>query len=309
MFNLPNAANTENHGSPDFLEILLHRIFASAARLLLEEGTTMSLFHGALPAGGWTYHEYADSQGTDAVCGADVSPLPESDEHNTIPIETLIETTETSPNQQRYLPPEGLSLLQLADWDQEKTYDEEPPCCIHYSIEWKVIINNKVVSDNTEQNLVLAPASYWQLFLQPNLAEVLRRKASRNRNVRCDDTKVVVSVMGRSERPFKKTFRDTEIDWSVVEKKLTRKSLRPGVSYSGVVRNSEWIFHSTSWRSVLNQPIAPQRREIREVHHRPPSGCSRNLTHRSTLKKRVSVNHRFGVMYTVSYVVPDHHVS
>lgn len=112
-------------------------------------------------------------------------------------------------------------MLQLADWDQEKTYDEEPPCCIHYSIEWKVIINNKVVSDNTEQDLVLAPASYWQLFLQPNLAEVLRRKASRNRNVRCDDTKVMVSVTGRSERPFKKTFRDTEIDWSVVEKKFT----------------------------------------------------------------------------------------
>jgi len=99
VFNLPNAANTENHGSPDFLQILLHRIIASAARLLLEEGTTMSLFHGALPAGGWTYHDYVDSQGTDAVCGADVSPLPEPDELNTIPIETLIETTETSPNQ------------------------------------------------------------------------------------------------------------------------------------------------------------------------------------------------------------------
>jgi hypothetical protein len=98
VFNLPNAANTENHGSPDFLQILLHRVIPSAARLLLEEGPTMSLFHGALPAGGWTYHEHVDSQGTDAVCGADVSPLPEPDELNTIPIETLIETTETSPN-------------------------------------------------------------------------------------------------------------------------------------------------------------------------------------------------------------------
>ena len=80
-----------------------------------------------------------------------------------------------------------------------------------------MIINNKVVSDDTEQNLVLAPASYWQLFVQPNLADVLRRKASRNRIVRSDDTKVVVSVTERSERDLKKTFKDTEIDWLIVE--------------------------------------------------------------------------------------------
>lgn len=31
----------------------------------------------------------------------------------------------------------------------------------------------------------------------------------------------MVLVTGRSEQRFRKTFRDTEIDWSVVEKKLT----------------------------------------------------------------------------------------
>lgn len=36
-----------------------------------------------------------------------------------------------------------LPLLQLADWDREKTYDEDPPQCIHYSIEWKVTIKGK----------------------------------------------------------------------------------------------------------------------------------------------------------------------
>ena len=60
-------------------------------------------------------------QGTDAVSGVEVSPLPEPYEVNTISTETLVEITEPSPNQQHYLPPERLFFLQLAEWDQEKT--------------------------------------------------------------------------------------------------------------------------------------------------------------------------------------------
>ena len=70
----------------------------------------------------------------------------------------------------------------------------------------KVIIIKKVVSDDTEQDLVLAPASYCQL-LQLNLADVLRRKASRNRNVRCDDSEAAVLVTERSKQDLKKSPR------------------------------------------------------------------------------------------------------
>jgi hypothetical protein len=64
----------------------------------------------------------------------------------------------------------------------------------------KITVNNKVVSKDTEQDLVLVPASYWQLFLQPKLEKLLRKKLSHNMCVRSDDTKVVVSVAGRSGR-------------------------------------------------------------------------------------------------------------
>jgi hypothetical protein len=56
-------------------------------------------------------------------------------------------------------------LLYIDEWDEEKIYNEEPPSCIHYSIEWKVTINNKPISKDTEQNLVLAPSFYWPLIL------------------------------------------------------------------------------------------------------------------------------------------------
>ncbi|PYH40039.1 uncharacterized protein BP01DRAFT_268195, partial [Aspergillus saccharolyticus JOP 1030-1] len=80
-----------------------------------------------------------------------------------------------------------LPLLDLADWSEGNAYDEQPPSCIHYSIEWKVTLNNRIVAKDTEQDLVLAPKAYWRLFLKPKLLELIGRKFSRKR-VESDDT-------------------------------------------------------------------------------------------------------------------------
>ena len=79
-------------------------------------------------------------------------------------------------------------------------------------------VNNKVISRDTEQDLVLAPTVYWHLCLKPKLNKVLRGKVAQNRYVRCDDTTVIASVAHRSERDFTKRFDNIDIDWSVVEK-------------------------------------------------------------------------------------------
>ena len=111
-------------------------------------------------------------------------------------------------------------MLHIDEWDEDKTYDEESPRSIHYSIEWRVTLNNKLISKDTEQNLVLAPSFYWPLVLRPKLDKLLRKKVSSNKRVVPDDTCVVISITKRSERDLTKRFNETEIDWPVIEKQL-----------------------------------------------------------------------------------------
>lgn len=90
-----------------------------------------------------------------------------------------------------------LTLLQLVDWDKDKAYDEQPPTCIHYSIEWKLTVNSKQIAKQTEPNLVLAPNAYWTKFLQSKLKRILSRKFP-NKAIRPDDTAIVVFVTDRT---------------------------------------------------------------------------------------------------------------
>jgi hypothetical protein len=56
---------------------------------------------------------------------------------------------DTCSQQQAKSQPAKLELLNIEEWDEEKTYDEDLPSCIHYTIEWKVTLNNKLISKDT----------------------------------------------------------------------------------------------------------------------------------------------------------------
>lgn len=95
----------------------------------------------------------------------------------------------------------GLSLLQLADWNPNLLYDESPPTCIRYSLEWKLPLKKGRVSrltNDTEQNLVLAPGTFWNMTLKSKLLQLLQKKTPRNMSYESDETKVVVSLTYRS---------------------------------------------------------------------------------------------------------------
>ena len=83
-----------------------------------------------------------------------------------------------------------------------------------------MLINNKKISDDTEQNLILAPTAYWYEILKLKLDRVLQRKIAQNRSIRCDDISVIISVIPRTQHKLIKRFDTINIDWSVIEKKL-----------------------------------------------------------------------------------------
>ncbi|KAI1669263.1 hypothetical protein L13192_06722 [Pyrenophora tritici-repentis] len=135
-----------------------------------------------------------------------------------------------------------LELLNLDEWNENEAYNEEPSTCLHYSIEWKVTLNNKFLSKDTEPDLVLAPRFYWSLFLREKLEKLLQKKLPPSKRVACEDTNVVVSVTERSKRDLTKRFDEVDVDWFLVEKQLSQwselfragKKLRVDVSFNYV---------------------------------------------------------------------------
>ncbi|CAG5189807.1 uncharacterized protein ALTATR162_LOCUS12088 [Alternaria atra] len=109
-----------------------------------------------------------------------------------------------------------LELLSLDEWNENETYDEEPPTCVHYSIEWKVTLNNKLLSKDTEPDLVLAPRFYWSLFLREKLERLLQKK--------------LPPMTERSKRDLTKRFDEMDVDWFLVERQLSQwsESFRAG---------------------------------------------------------------------------------
>jgi hypothetical protein len=92
---------------------------------------------------------------------------------------------------------------------------------------------------DTEQDVVLAPADYWEHVLQPKLESFLRKK---NSALQSENTTVAVSVTARSIPLLTKLFDDTAIDWPVIEKQLVAwgelfrvgKKLRLNLSFNYV---------------------------------------------------------------------------
>lgn len=111
-------------------------------------------------------------------------------------------------------------FIQLSEWEEGRAYQEDPPNCIHYRIECGVTINNREVSQDAEEDLTLAPSSFWQLFLEKKLEKVLRRNSVRHRRVTADDTVVPGFTSDRTKRKLTKRFDDTDIIWTAIEKQL-----------------------------------------------------------------------------------------
>ncbi|KAI2734473.1 hypothetical protein DTO013E5_9156 [Penicillium roqueforti] len=112
-----------------------------------------------------------------------------------------------------------LGFMREDEVDVGGTHEEQRLNYVHYKIEWRVKLNNRVVAKDTEQDLALPPSSYWER-IKYTTGNVLRRKIAHTRRVRLDDTNLVVSVNERSQSDLIKRFEGASVDWTTVEKQL-----------------------------------------------------------------------------------------
>ena len=116
-----------------------------------------------------------------------------------------------------------LQLLNLEEWDENNTYDEDPPTCLHYTIVWSAIRGKEELVRDTEPDLVLRPSAYWQLILQRRVERLVQNRLGDDSTSKVDHVVAIVSLSGRSEPKLVKHF-DTGIGWQCIEKRLTQWS-------------------------------------------------------------------------------------
>jgi hypothetical protein len=117
-----------------------------------------------------------------------------------------------------------LGFLPLAEWDEHNSYEEDIPSHLRYSIEWKIAVNNRAIAKDTEQDVVLAPAVYWRMYLQAKVEKLVDKKLPRSSHMELDDIAVVASVKDRSESDVTRRLDNMNIDWLVVERQFVRWS-------------------------------------------------------------------------------------
>jgi hypothetical protein len=83
-------------------------------------------------------------------------------------------------------------------------------------------VNKKVLSRDTEEDVVLTPSAYWPKTPKGKLERLLEGKILRKGRVRSDDTSIAVSVNNRSQRDLIKRFDYLDIDWTTIEKQLLK---------------------------------------------------------------------------------------
>jgi hypothetical protein len=142
------------------------------------------------------------------------------------------------PQQSLRRPPrQALPFVPYEDWIPGQLYNDLPPSCMHYIMEWKLTLNRRVAAKQTEDDLVVAPSDFWNEELSTKLANIVQ---STGKPCEADATTIVISVNDRSEHDITKRFEKLDIDWSIVERQLQAwshllpigKKLRINVSFN-----------------------------------------------------------------------------
>jgi hypothetical protein len=97
-------------------------------------------------------------------------------------------------------------------------------------MEWKVKLNKRCISKDTEPDVVLAHGAYWTEFLWFKLDKLAKKKIPLNRPFHVDDTDINVSINYRDEAGLTTRSNGLDISWKMIESQLQAWEQLPQLS-------------------------------------------------------------------------------
>ena len=132
--------------------------------------------------------------------------------------ETPIANGANLPRQSQRRPAKSLlPFVAWDDWVPGESYDDQPPFCIHYRLEWKLTLNKRTVAKQTEKDLVVAPSDFWTEKLSSKITAIAQ---STGKTCEPSATIMALSVNERNEDPVNNYYPQLDIDWPDVERQL-----------------------------------------------------------------------------------------
>ncbi|EHK19828.1 uncharacterized protein TRIVIDRAFT_68184 [Trichoderma virens Gv29-8] len=111
----------------------------------------------------------------------------------------------------------GLAFVPYADWRPGRSYNQQPAENIWYDVEWKLSVNNRRKTGESEPGIALSPRQFWKYVLQPKLQAVMKSAKS---PLTASDTQILLSVSDRKTSSITKRFSKLDINWLFVAKQL-----------------------------------------------------------------------------------------
>jgi hypothetical protein len=113
------------------------------------------------------------------------------------------------PQRQRRPAKKTLSFVPYADWDPEQTYNDLPPSCVHYFIEWKLTVNRRLIAKQTENDLVVALSDFWTEEIFSKIADIVK---STGKSCEANAITIAICVNDCSKHDITKHFTKLDID-------------------------------------------------------------------------------------------------